>query len=97
MRPAPNFHLLIIAASRFGAKFSMAACSPRGDKLEYHMPNDFEAELKRVEGRSKAHPEKLRRDSTMTGGERGETPAEKSGRKKRARKPKQPPIMQRTA
>ncbi len=60
------------------------------------MPNDLEAELKRVEARSKTEPSRLRRDPTLTGGERAETPVEKAHRKKRARKPRQPPIIQRT-
>ncbi len=56
------------------------------------MPNDLEAELKSVEGASKEHPEELKHDPNLTGGERAETPGEKQRRPRR--KDNEPPIIQ---
>lgn len=60
------------------------------------MSKDFEAELKRVEADAKSHPHRVRRDPSMTGGERAETPAEKTERRKAKAKPPRAPIIQRT-
>ncbi len=61
------------------------------------MPNDHEAELKKVEGNSKTDSRRLRRDPSLTGGERAETPNEKAALEREKRRPKQPPIIQRDA
>ncbi|HWI55967.1 MAG TPA: hypothetical protein VNZ22_01985 [Bacillota bacterium] len=58
------------------------------------MPNDLEAEVKKVEAKSKSERPQPPRDPTLTGGERAETPAEKNERKRRKRQPKEPPIIQ---
>ncbi len=59
------------------------------------MPNDIEAELKRVKVRSKPKRPPLRRDPALTGGERAETAAEKANRRKRRSRRPEPPIIQR--
>lgn len=58
------------------------------------MPNDIEAEVKHVHAKSKADAKRLRRDPSMTGGEKAETPAEKENRHREKLKPKEPPIIQ---
>ncbi len=63
--------------------------------MEEKTRKDFEAEVKRVQPLPKNKRPQLKRDKTMTGGERGETVAEKRQRKKEARKPKKAPIIQR--
>jgi hypothetical protein len=62
------------------------------------MPQDVEAQLTYIKGKSKAHPERERqqRDPSLTGGERAETAREKTTRARRKAKPKQPPMVQRT-
>ncbi|HVV00768.1 MAG TPA: hypothetical protein VHH88_05360 [Verrucomicrobiae bacterium] len=59
------------------------------------MPNDREAELKKIESKSKAHPTE-RRDATMTGGEKAETKAEEQNRKHEQSRRREAPIIQRT-
>jgi hypothetical protein len=59
------------------------------------MPKDVESEVKRVKPSPKPDPSQLRRDPSLTGGERAETPAEKTARKSRPKKPVEPPIIER--
>ncbi len=60
------------------------------------MPHDREAELKRVEAKSKGERGRRRSDPNLTGGERGETVSERRERKRSTRRPKQAPIIEKT-
>ncbi len=57
---------------------------------------NVESELKRVRSQSKGKKAEVPRDPTMTGGERAETPSEKRKRHEERRKPKEPPIIEKT-
>jgi hypothetical protein len=58
------------------------------------MPNDREAELKQVKADSKSDRPPPKRDQSMTGGERAETPLEREERVREKSKPKEPPIIE---
>jgi hypothetical protein len=58
------------------------------------MKNNLEAESKRVRGRTKSDRPKVRRDPTLTGGEKMETEEERADRKRRKSERKEPPIIQ---
>ncbi len=61
------------------------------------MPKDFEAQLKRVKaGRRDDRALVGRRDTSLTGGERAETEAEKRQSRAKVRKPREAPIIERT-
>ncbi len=60
------------------------------------MRNDLEAELKRVEAKSKSERKPPKRQPDLTGGERAETAAERAARKRRRAQPRRPPIVERT-
>jgi hypothetical protein len=57
------------------------------------MPQNVISEVKTVRGK-KSGAGLNRRDKTMTGGERAETPREKAERKHRKQHPPEPPIIQ---
>ena len=62
------------------------------------MLNDREAELKKAEAKSKENPGRTsnRRDTTMSGGVRGETRPETQERKRQRSIKREPPVIQRT-
>jgi hypothetical protein len=57
------------------------------------MDKNLESEVKTVKPKTRANRAR-RRDPTLTGGERAETPQEKQERERRAREPKEAPIIQ---
>lgn len=58
------------------------------------MRPDLESESKRVVPSREPAPPTERRDPSMTGGERAETPQEREERREEKTKPKEPPIIQ---
>lgn len=58
--------------------------------------NHNEADVKSIKAKKKSDPKQIKRDPTMTGGEKAETPVEREERERRAREPKEAPIIQKT-
>lgn len=87
-----NSHLDQVV-DRPGAAFSLVlyAASMQENKSGY---GSVQAEVKRVKPGSHEKLPLQRRDPTMTGGERAETPQEKTDRRNENAKPKEAPIIQ---